>query len=500
MITRRHSLALLLASGALGAAAKPARAPAAQAFSWDALKAMALNRASQPWHGPTPPNPAAAAVDYDSVGRIQYRAQRALFGGTHGVQFFPLSRYAATPVDIFVVENGMARPFAFSPDLFQIARGTGAAPRVLPGFSGFRVMNPAGRGDWLAWQGASYFRSAGALDQYGLSARGLAINTGLPRPEEFPSFTRFWLEDKDDALIVYALLDSPSVAGAWRFVNRHGEKAATQEVSCAFALRRDVQRLGIAPLTSMFWYGEGNRAAAVDWRPEIHDSDGLAMLTGRGERIWRPLNNPPRNSFSSFSDQNPRGFGLLQRDRHFDHYQDDGVFYEKRPSLWVEPRGDWGRGAVSLFEIPTEGETFDNIVSFWTPEAPPRAGSSYDLGYELRWIAAEPVNSGVAVVSDCWTGIAGRPGHAAVAGARKLVVDFAGQALDGLTRSSNVEPVVSVTHGRLLGAAAYPVEGTGQRWRLMADVAIDGGGPAELRGYLRRGNGALTETLLYQLF
>ena len=500
MITRRHSLAMLLASGALGGATRAPRGAADEPFSWDALKAMALARTKQPWAGPTPPNPAAASVDYDAVGRIGYRDERTLFGGTHGVRFFPLSKYAATPVQVFVVENGRARPFAFSPDLFQIGRGTGPTPRVLPGFSGFRVLNPAGRGDWLAYQGASYFRSAGVLDQYGLSARALSINTGLPTPEEFPSFTRFWLEQQDDALVVYGLLEGPSVAGAWRFVNRHGPSAVTQEVSCAFALRADVARLGVAPLTSMFWYGEGNRGQATDWRPEIHDSDGLAMLTGTGERIWRPLGNPPRTIISSFADQNPRGFGLLQRDRAFDHYQDDGVFYEKRPSLWVEPRGDWGKGAVSLYEIPTRSETDDNIVSFWTPAAPAKAGSSYDLGYELRWIGTEPVSSGVALVADCWTGSAGRPGHATVAGATKLVADFAGPALDGLTRSSSVEPVVNVSGGRLLDAAAYPIAGASQRWRLMADIAIDGAGPAELRAFLRRRGGALSETLLYQLF
>ena len=237
MITRRNSLAMLLAAGALGGAKRPAgEAQAGQPFSWDALKEMALARAKQPYR-PTPPNPAAASVDYDAAGRIQYREQRQIFGGNHGVRLFPLGRFAATPVEVFIVENGRARPFPFSPDLFQVARGNGPTPRLLPGFSGFRVMNPAGRGDWLAWQGASYFRSAGVLDQYGLSARGLAIDTGLPKPEEFPNFTRFWLEEQGDALTVYALLDSPSVSGAWRFVNRHGDKAATQEVSCAFALR-----------------------------------------------------------------------------------------------------------------------------------------------------------------------------------------------------------------------------------------------------------------------
>jgi glucans biosynthesis protein len=189
-------------------------------------------------------------------------------------------------------------------------------------------MNPGGQGDWLAFQGASYFRTAGPLDQYGLSARGLAIDTGLSKPEEFPRFTKFWLEQgPGDAITVYALLDSPSAAGAWRFVNRRTPAGIVQDVSMSLQLRNDVTRLGLAPLTSMFWYGEGQRDKAIDWRPEIHDSDGLAMTTGRGEQIWRPLNNPSRAILNSFADRDPKAFGLLQRDRNFDHYQDDGVFY-----------------------------------------------------------------------------------------------------------------------------------------------------------------------------
>lgn len=498
MLTRRHAIAALLASGALPRLA--AAAGEGSDFSWDKLKSFALARARTRFGGLPPANPAAALIDYDTVGRISYRTDKTLWPSSgHGVRFFPLSKFAASPVMVAIVENGRARPFGFTPDLFAITPGPGA-PHVLPGLSGFRLMTPGGKSDWLAFQGASYFRASGALDQYGLSARGLAIDSGAGHPEEFPVFTRFWLEPSGDALTVYALLESRSVTGAWRFVNRRASSGVTQDVSCAFALRADVERLGVAPLTSMFWYGEGNRTAGSDWRPEVHDSDGLQMLAGTGERIWRPLGNPPRALTSSFADDGPKGFGLIQRDRDFDHYQDDGVFYEKRPSLWVEPQGDWGKGAVTLYEIPTRTETDDNVVAFWTPAAPAKAGSSYAFDYRLRWIAAEPLPGGVARATDCWTGSAGRPGQPPIANATKLVADFVGPTLAGLTRASGVEAVVNVTHGRVLNAAAYPVANAANHWRLMVDVAVDGGGPAELRAFLRRGAGALTETLLYQLF
>jgi len=472
-------------------------ATSAAPFSWDMLKQQAARLAARPYVAPPAPPAGASAISYDVANSIAYRPEASVWPDSAApIRFFPLNRYAHTPVSIALVEGGRVRPFAFRRDLYS---GAEHLPADVSGFSGFRLMNPGGRGDWLAFQGASYFRSAGPLHQYGLSARGLAIDTGLGRPEEFPNFTHFWLErGPGDALTVYALLDSPSAAGAWRFVNRAGPTGMTQEVSLALTLRRDVERLGIAPLTSMFWFGEGARNQAVDWRPEIHDSDGLALLTGAGERIWRPLDNPPHPTTNSFSDTDPKGFGLLQRDRNFDHYQDDGVFYEKRPSLWVEPQGAWGPGAVTLFELPTHGETDDNIVAFWTPAAPAKAGNHYALDYRLNWIGGEPGPTSVARTVDCWRGVAGRPGTDPIPGATRLVADFEGPSLAGLDHSSGVEPVVSLSGATPISSVAYPVTVAQNRWRLIVDIPHKSGETKNLRAYLRRGDRALTETLLYQ--
>ena len=266
-------------------------------------------------------------------------------------------------------------------------------------------------------------------------------------------------------------------------------------------VRRDIERLGIAPATSMFWYGEGNRAAAVDWRPEIHDSDGLALLTGAGERIWRPLNNPPHDTLDSFADQAPKGFGLIQRDRNFDHYQDDGAFYDRRPNLWVQPQGDWGKGAVMLYAFPTNSETVDNVVSFWTPAAPAKAGQRLQFDYSLSWKSTDPTAvAATAHVVDCWQGVAGRPGAEPVKGARKLVVDFIGDGLAGLDRQSGVTAKIDVVRGKVLANAAYPVVGQKNRWRVTADVAPDAQGPADVRLFLTRGGRALSETVLTPIF
>ncbi len=204
-----------------------------------------------------------------------------------------------------------------------------------------------------------------------------------------------------------ALLDGPSAAGAYRFRMRR-TKSVVMDIEASLHLRKDVGRFGLAPLTSMYWFSETAKPTAVDWRPEVHDSDGLALWTGTGERIWRPLRNPPRTMVSAFSDERPRGFGLMQRDRLFDHYQ-DGVYYDRRPSLWVEPLGDWGKGSVQLVENATDDEIHDNVVAMWVPAEPARAGSSHDLAYRLHWVAGNPTRATSPASSRPARAMAARP-------------------------------------------------------------------------------------------
>jgi glucans biosynthesis protein len=471
-------------------------------FSFDRLKASAAASARRPYA--PPPSANLAALDYDAIGQITYRPDQTLWAdraGASAIRFFHLGRYAHRPVKIYAVEAAVAREVLYSEALFAVTDHlANLLPTRVSGFAGFRAMNPDHQTDWLAFQGASYFRSADPFNQYGLSARGLAINTATVGPESFPDFTAFWLERSASGdLTVYASLEGQEVAGAYRIVNRRGPAGLVQEIDCALFFRKPVERLGIAPLTSMFWYGENGPPAAHDWRPEIHDSDGLAIWTGAGERIWRPLVDPPRVTTNAFADLRTLGFGLLQRDRAFDHYQDDGVFYDRRPSAFVEPLDDWGPGSVQLVEIPTNDETSDNIVAFWTPEAPVRAGQALNYRYRLTWGAEAPAGPGVARVVATWAGPGGRPGRDRPTGLRKLVVDFEGGALPGLTRQSGVEPVVSIARGRIDSAVAYPVIGT-KNWRLMIDFAVLDPDSADLRAFLRRGGDALTETWTYQAF
>ena len=258
--------------------------------------------------------------------------------------------------------------------------------------------------------------------------------------------------------------------------------------------------MGVAPLTSMFWYGENDRRYATDWRPEIHDSDGLAMWTGAGEHIWRPLNNGPMVRTNTFSDASPKGFGLMQRDREFGEYQDDGAFYNKRPGIWVEPSGDWGKGAVQLVEIPTKDETNDNIVAYWVPKKPVRAGDELAYAYKLYWQNDEPHPPvDVARVVSTQSGAGGVPGvpNPSDNDKRKFVVDFAGGSLSSMEQRFDVTPVVSHSRGRIDNAYVAKVVGT-DRWRALFDLTTEGDGPVDLRCYLRLGDETLSETWMYQ--
>ncbi len=474
-------------------------------FSFDDLKARAQALAAKPYA----PAPVRAfdtleAIDYDAYGRISFNSDMTLWPDPAqgpAIRFFHLQRYAKDPVSIFVVDGGKARQILYEPDFFDIPKGSPA--RGLPrdiGFAGFRVLEKGKDTDWLAFMGASYFRTSGPFGQFGLSARGIAVDTAAPSPEEFPRFTSFWLErDGSDGIVIYALLDGPSVSGAYRIASQRQPGGATQTVETALFMRKAVEKLGIAPLTSMFWYGENNHKDSHDWRPEIHDSDGLAIWTGTGERIWRPIENPPRVMTNAFIDTNPKGFGLLQRDRDFDHYQDDGVFYDKRSSLWVEPIGQWGKGSVQLVEIPTTDEIHDNIVAFWVPDAPAAAQSSFGLQYRLHWLAEEPFPADVARVVATRIGSGGNPGQPRPPDMRKFVIDFEGAKLKGLTHKSGVRAVVSTSRGTLEEVATYPVVGT-KLWRMLIDLKVTGAAPVDLRAFLARGDDALSETWLYQLF
>ncbi|EIQ01295.1 periplasmic glucans biosynthesis protein [Opitutaceae bacterium TAV1] len=480
----------------------------AQPFSYAWLKGHARTLAGAAWRPPEERLPdSVKALDWDRYQAIGYRDDHALWSGTDAkfrVKFFHLGLFTHHAVHLYDLRDGVAQEIAYDPAMFDYGK-SGLDGAALPpdlGFAGFRLnFHTDWQRDVAAFLGASYFRAVGAEMQYGLSARGLAIDCGMDRPEEFPRFTSFWFEPPagdSGKVTVYALLDSPSVTGAYRFDITPGG-TLVMDLDAALYPRKEIERIGIAPLTSMYQCGSNDRRMANDWRPQIHDSDGLALWTGAGEWIWRPLTNPATLRFNAYADENPRGFGLLQRDRNFDHYQDDGVFYDRRPSLWVEPRGEWGKGSVQLVEIPTEDETFDNIVAFWNPATPPKAGEELLFGYRLHWGTVMPVSSPLATVVQTRTGIGGVVGRKRTYESWRFVIDFTGGSLPMLGKDVRVEPAITTSHGEIEITSARPLASI-NGYRAMFDLkSIENvGEPVNLRLYLHADGLPLSETWLYQ--
>jgi periplasmic glucans biosynthesis protein len=480
----------------------------ARPFSFDLLRQWARDLSRRPYR-PTPVQHPALLdkIGYDVYQQIRFRSADALWRNDRRpfpVEFFHLGRYARKPVQIHAVSGGKARRVLYSPKLFDYGKSglRAEAPEDL-GFAGFRAMNTGKEpGDWLAYMGASYFRSAGPLNQYGMSARGIAVDTAVPGvKEEFPDFTSFWLEEPPDGgdIVVYALLDGPSLTGAYRMTWRKDQKSVTADVEAELFQRKHIAQLGVAPLTSMYWYSETNQRTAPDWHPEIHDSDGLAMWTGKGERIWVPLNNPPHVQTNSYLDHDPKGFGLLQRDRNFRHYLDDSAYYDRRPSVWVEPKGKWGAGEVVLVEIPTNDETNDNVVAFWKPARKAAAGTSWKLDYRLYWVAQEPFLPTSARVVATRLGRPGIPGQHAPRDphGRKFVIEFTGGPLADMRQRFDIEPVVTASRGSVSNKFVLKILGT-NLWRAQFDLHSTGTKPINLRCYLKLGNRTLSETWLYQ--
>ncbi|HSE89631.1 MAG TPA: glucan biosynthesis protein D [Candidatus Binatia bacterium] len=484
-----------------------------QAFDFAWLKGHARALAGAPYQPPHRTLPKALAdLDYDQYQVIRFRPDRALWAREpldFRAGFFHRGPMFKEPVRMHEVMNGQAQEIVYDPAMFDFSK-SGVDISRLPKNDGFAGLRVHFHTDWSAdvavFLGASYFRAVGEdFRQYGISARGLAIDTALDHGEEFPLFTAFWLDRpaKDSGrLSVYALLNSPQVAGAYRF-DITPSATTVMDVDASLYPRKPIQRLGVAPLTSMFQCGENDRRVANDWRPEIHDSDGLALWRGNGEWIWRPLMNPAGVRVNSYFDENPRGFGLLQRDRSFDHYQDDGAYYHRRPSLWVEPKatasGGWGKGAVQLVELPAADETFDNIVAFWNPAEKPRPGQELLFSYRLHWGGHMPFAPALAQVVATRTGIGGVVGQKRKYFSWRFAVDFAGGQLAALPKNAKVEPVISASRGQVEITSARPqLEINGYRAMFDLKPTDDSTEHIDLRLYLRIDKKPLTETWIYQ--
>ena len=491
----------------------PAQTPSSQAltFGFANVRQLAKERASREYRPPSQALPASLAnLTYDQYRDIRFRPTSALWRGQamFEVQFFHRGYQIRQRVNIYDVDAGEPVEIEYNPRAFTYGRlvKPPRAPANL-GYAGFRIhyplQTPTYKDELLVFLGASYFRVLGRNQHYGLSARGLAIDTGLPSGEEFPTFTDFWLvrpQPTDRALTIYALLDSRSVAGAYRFDLRPGDVTQV-EVHSELYPRRPIAKLGVAPLTSMFFFGENDGGRHFDdYRPQVHDSDGLMSETGQGQWLWRPLANPRDLRVNRFIDENPHGFGLIQRERSFGHYEDAESQYETRPSYWVQPLGNWGKGGVELVEIPSEEEIHDNMVAYWVPAQSPAAGKPVSFAYLLSAFAENPrwpPGGRVIATRSSNPAMGDNKGHFAP-GARRILIDYAGGELDGLAGAQPVKAELSAENGQIDALTVQRVPASGA-WRVAFVVTPKPRHPSvDLHCYLTLYGEVLTETWVYQ--
>ncbi|HEU5126056.1 MAG TPA: glucan biosynthesis protein G [Verrucomicrobiae bacterium] len=488
----------------------------------DYVAKRAEQRAQKPFRSPRADLPdilRADKLDYDKYREIEFRHDKALWAADDlpfRVEFFHPGYLYEEPVHIYEYTLTAMQPIRFMQDWFNY-RGLNIQKQipVNTGYAGFRLLyelNERGKWDEVgAFLGASYFRLLGKGQRYGQSARGLAIDCGeTDRPEEFPIFTDWWLGKPargEDRIRLYAILDSVSCAGAYEMVIIPGETTIA-DIKARLYFREDAQikpvnnnrppirTVGIAPLTSMFWFGKASERRFNDYRPEVHDSDGLLIQMGNGEVLWRPLNNTTEMRHQRFAAKDIRGFGLLQRERDFAAYQDLFNYYHQVPSVWVETHGHWGEGEINLVELSTHYEGLDNIVAFWDPKDKPRPMEPYNIAYTLYWTRDEAEMKLATQDKVLATRIGADPQDPQ---RRQFAIDFAGPKLNALSDNTPPQAIASC------GTNAVIVENQVFRnpfrssWRVMLKIEPKPGNKdsVDLRCTLKKGEEVLTETWTY---
>lgn len=477
----------------------------AYAFSYSDVISKAKQLSSSPYKENVEALPQELInMNYDDYRSIRYQREKGPWYNQKlpfEIQFFHLGSLFKHPVRVYEIIDGEVSPLNYDSLAFRLG-DKALFPFSNLGYAGFRLHYPLNRKDYLdelvVFLGASYFRGLGAGQRYGLSARGLAVDTGLISGEEFPEFTTFWLQKpkkKAKSIELYALLDSPRITGAYSFIITPGQ-TTTMDIKATLFPRAAIEKVGIAPLTSMYLFGENTKNRFFDHRIEVHDSDGILINNGNSEWLWRPLDNNPKMRISSFVDQDVKGFGLLQRDNDAAHYMDFEAYYEDRPSVWVTPIKPFGPGIVQLIELPSDKEIHDNIVAMFVPEKPLEPGKSYEYEYRLSWFKDKiPYDSKLGEVIATYTGLGG------VSGVNepewtKFVIDFAGSQLEKIKDASLLTADVAVEHGRIKDVVISKNPLT-KGYRLTFDFQAKEN-IAEIRAYLKHNDKDITEIWSYQ--
>jgi glucans biosynthesis protein len=491
---------LLASATVTGAVAAPAAAPPAPtyAFTFNNVLAEARRRAAVAYVPQRGTMPAwLQRLSPDQYRSIRFNPAQAIWGNVDlpfRIDLLPVGFNFQKTVAVSVLEDGKFEDLVATPDMFVFGAGVPQPPdKTAVPLSGFRIRSrlnsPKVWDEFLVFQGASYFRAVATGQVYGLSGRGLALNTAEPSGEEFPAFTHFWIERPGKAateLVIYALLDSESATGAYRFTIRPGPETSI-DVDMTLFPRVDLHVVGIAPLTSMFLFDETNRGKLDDYRPEVHDSDGLQVTTKSGETLWRPLANPANLQVSTFTMEPPQGFGLVQRSRRFEDFDDLDAQYERRPSVWIEPRSEWGAGSVELVEIPSGRETNDNIVAFFRPAPVLTPAHPAHFAYHMGWLSEPKLPKGLGET------IATRSGASLDGKRRVFQIDFVGAGED----TSGLRVDVGASAGRVSNVMLVPNPAL-HGMRASFELDPSNAELIELRLRVMRDTRPITETWLYR--
>jgi periplasmic glucans biosynthesis protein len=487
--------ASLAPSGVAPAAAEPLGQPVP--FAADTVVNMAVALASKPFKAPEAPLPSLfSGLTFEQYASIRRVPGTAIWSNEKlGFSLEPLHRgfVFTTPIAINVVENGMAQRVIYESADFDFGQlqPTGVLGDL--GFSGLRVLRSYDQGfeDVAIFQGASFYRARARGQAFGVTARGLAIRTGDEPGEEFPLFREFWIDKPSpaaDTLTIHALLDSASVTGAFRFTLRPLETTIIDTEATLIA-RVAVDKLGFGPMAAAYLFSGLDHRRPDDVRAAAYESAGLQILTGSGEWLWRPVSNRETLQISAFSDVNPRGFGFLQRSRSFDAFYDDETHWELKPSLWIEPIGDWAAGDHRLLEIPAASEANENVIVQWRPKTAMAPATTQSIAFRQFWCWSPPTKPPLAT---CVSSRHGKAGNR-----QRFAVEMAGDLFADPAKGAAASAEVQAAPGKITSVRLFPY--TDRRSvRVVFDLDPGSESYSELRLTLKVDNQAASETWLYR--
>jgi periplasmic glucans biosynthesis protein len=490
------ALAAVGARAGLGSAgAEPLGQPVP--FAADTVLKAAAQLAAAPFKAPDAPLPSLfSGLNFDQYASIRRVPGSAIWADDKvGFSLEPLHRgfVYTTPIAINIVENGLSQRVIYEAADFDFGKLQPPAAMGDLGFSGLRILTASDQGfqDAAIFQGASFYRSRAKGQNFGVTARGLAIRTGDEPGEEFPLFREFWIEKPAPAtntLTMYALLDSASMTGAYRFTIRPMETTII-DTEMTLIARVATDKFGVGAMAAAYLFSGLDHRRPDDWRAGVYEATGLQILSGKGEWLWRPVSNRETLQISAFADLNPRGFGLLQRSRTFDAFFDDEGRWELCPTLWIEPIGDWGDGDLRLLEIPAASENNANIIAQWRPKAAMAAGASQALAYRQFWCWTPPSRPPLAV---CTSSRSGKIGAR-----QRFTVEMTGDAFADPQKAASATADIQANPGKIASFRLYPYKDR-RSVRVVFDLEPGSEPFSELRLTLNVDNQPASETWLYR--